>query len=294
METPYLANNREQSGTFVSSTGAELYYRDFKPAQGLDVIPLLCLHGFMRTSRDFCELGETLCAAGVRVIAPDLRGRGLSSRFEDATQYHYDLTKQDVVELLEHLGIDRVAIVGVALGAIIAQDLVAERPELVKGIVLNDQGAEVGEASAKKMASNVENADYAWEEAVARMKSQFGETYPDLTDERWENLTWRAYRETSPGRWARDFDLKTFEDIPRLKAEHADGWTSFLNTRGTPVAILRGELSSYFPADCAQKMIAQHPEAVLTVVAGRGHPPLLDEPESIAALFALLLRASKR
>lgn len=293
MEYSPLPRVRETNDSFVSSTGATLYFRDFRPVDGLDVVPLLCLHGFMRTSRDFCELGETLSAAGVRVIAPDMRGRGHSTRFEDAKQYHYDLTKQDVLELLEHLGIKKVAIVGVALGAIIAQDLAHEQPSLVKGIVLNDQGAEVGEASAKKMAGNVESADYTWEEAVARMKEHFGETYPDLTDERWKNLTWRAYRETSPGRWARDFDLATFEDIPRLKAEHPDGWTSFLNTRGTPVAIIRGSLSTYFTEDCAERMVKQHSNAALTTVAGRGHPPLLDEPDAIAALFALLVRASK-
>lgn len=285
--------SREQTQTFVTSTGATIFYHDYMPAEGLNVVPLLCLHGFMRTSRDFRELGETLSAAGVRVVAPDMRGRGRSSRFEDPSQYHYDLTKQDVLELLDHLEIEKVAILGTALGAFIAQDFVAELHGRVTGILLNDQGTEIGAASASKMANNVQAADYSFEEAVDRMKLQFGETYPGLNDERWVNLTLRAYAEVRPGRWARDFDLKTFADIERLYSERPDGWPQFLNTRGTPVTILRGELSSYFPEECAQRMLQQHSDAVLTTIKDRGHPPLLDEPDSLAAIFGLLGRASK-
>lgn len=278
--------------TFVTTTGTSINFYDFVPKEGLNVVPLLCLHGFMRCSRDFHELGETLAEAGVRVIAPDLRGRGLSSRFDDPAQYHYDLTKQDVVELLDHLRIEHVAIAGIALGAIIAQDLAHELPQRVKGIILNDQGAEIDSSSANKMAGNVQNANYTWDEAVQRMKENFGETYPALTNERWEDMTWRAYREVKPGRWARDFDLLTFEDIPRLKAERPDGWAQFFKTRGTPVALIRGGLSTYFSANCADRMVQEHSETVLTTIEGRGHPPLLEEPRAMAAVLALLGRAS--
>lgn len=294
MEKTAIQTSREQTNTFETSTGATIYYYDYQPSPGLSVVPLLCLHGFMRTARDFRELGETLAAAGVRVVAPDMRGRGRSSRFQDPGLYHYDLTKQDVVELLDHLDISKVAILGTALGALIAQDLVAELDGRVTGIILNDQGTEIVASSASKMASNAKAADFTFDEAVARMKVQFGEVYPGLSDERWENLTLRAYAEVSPARWARDFDLNTFVDIERLYTERPDGWPQFLNTVGTPVAILRGELSSYFAEDCALRMLEKHPDAVLTPVKDRGHPPLLDEPQSLAAIFALLGRATKQ
>jgi pimeloyl-ACP methyl ester carboxylesterase len=276
----------------TTSTGAKLFYREFVPVEASGMVPLLCLHGFMRNSRDFCELGRTLSASGVRVIAPDMRGRGFSTWFSDAKSYHYDLIRQDVKDLLEQLNIEKVAVLGIALGGMVAMDMAGESPTRVTGIVLNDLGAEIEAHSTQRMANNVEAADYTFDEAVARMKLHFGQTYPDLSHERWVDLTLRAYRELKPGRYARDFDLGSLADVPRLKAERPNSWPQFLATVGTPVALLRGETSDFFTADCAERMVKAHPDAVLTTVKGRGHPPLLDEPESLAAINELLRRAS--
>ncbi|QTO23394.1 alpha/beta fold hydrolase [Burkholderia seminalis] len=279
---------------FVTSTGAKLFYRDFAPAQPVGAVPLLCLHGFMRNSRDFCELGRTFAAKGVRVVAPDLRGRGFSARYSDAKDYHYDLVVRDVKDLLDHLDIGPVVVVGVALGGIIAIDMAGESGTRVAGIVLNDLGAEIVEHSAQKMAGNVDASDFSFDEAVARVKLQFGKTYPDLPDECWVDLMLRAYRELTPGRYARDLDLRSLVDAQRMKVERPDLWPQFLATRGVPVALLRGETSDFFTADCAERMVEAHADTVLTTVKGRGHPPLLDEPESLAAIEALLQRASRR
>jgi pimeloyl-ACP methyl ester carboxylesterase len=284
---------RYKEARFVTSTGARLFYRDFAPADDAGLVPLVCLHGFMRNSRDFAELGRTLSEMGVRVIAPDLRGRGHSSWYETVEDYHYDLVRKDVEDLLDHLDLQRVAILGIALGGLIAMDLAGESRSRVRGIVLNDLGTEVGASSAKRMAQRVEAADYTFDEAVARMKSHFGETYPGLTHDRWVDLTLRVYREMTPGRYARDFDLRSLADAQRLKAARPDSWEPFLATRGKPVALLRGETSDFFTADCADRMLAAHPDAVLTTVKGRGHPPLLDEPESLVAILALIGRASR-
>lgn len=288
-----LVNEHYKEDWFVSTSGAKLFYREFLPVEQSNLVPLLCLPGFMRNSRDFCELGRTLSASGIRVIAPDLRGRGLSTRYSDVKDYHYDLIRQDVKDLLDHLNVQKVAVLGVALGALIAMDMAGETSSRVSGIVLNDQGAEIGAQAAKKMmADNAESADFTFDEAVARTKLHFGETYPGLTDDRWIDLTLRAYREMKPGRYARDFDVLTLADALRMKVERPDAWPQFRATRGVPVALLRGERSEYFTADCADRMLKEHPDAVLTTVKGRGHPPILDEPESLAAIHALLKRAS--
>lgn len=279
---------------FVTSTGVRLFYRDFTPAEPVASVPLLCLHGFMRNSRDFCDLGRTFAAKGVRVVAPDLRGRGFSPRYSDAKDYHYDLLMQDVKDLLGYLDIGPVAVLGVALGGIMAIDMAGERGTRVAGIVLNDLGAEIVEQSAKRMADNVSASDFSFDEAVARVKLHFGNTYPDLPEERWVDLMLRAYREVAPGRYARDFDLRSLVDAQRMKAERPNLWPQFLATQGVPVALLRGETSDFFSADCAERMVEAHADTVLTTVKGRGHPPLLDEPESLAAIEALLQRASQR
>ncbi|WP_373873646.1 alpha/beta fold hydrolase [Pseudomonas rhodesiae] len=56
---------------------------------------VLCLHGFMRNSRDFEEPAPWL-AVGRRVIVPDLRGRGHSARMKTATDYDFNLLIGDM------------------------------------------------------------------------------------------------------------------------------------------------------------------------------------------------------
>ncbi|OYU07319.1 MAG: hypothetical protein CFE47_11800 [Pseudomonas sp. PGPPP1] len=287
-------SERYEEGRFVSSNGAQLFYRDFGPVEGAVTVPLLCLHGFLRSSRDFSELGRILSGQGIRVIVPDLRGRGLSATFASAADYHYDLIKQDVWDLLDHLGIDNVAVLGIALGALLAMDMAVENPARIKGVVLNDQGTEINQSASNKMSGNFDTHAYSFDEAVSRMKLHFGDSYPGLTHARWEDLTLRAYREIEPGKFARDVDPLSLADVPRLKAERPDNWPQYRATRDVPTTILRGELSEYFTADCAERMLAEHPKATLTTVKGRGHPPLMDEPEALAAIKALLERASSR
>ena len=56
-------------------------------------------------------------------------------------------------------------------------------------------------------------------------------------------------------------------------------------------AILRGALSNLFTETTAARMLAElGPEAELTTVPDVGHPPTLDEPESLAALDRLLAK----
>jgi pimeloyl-ACP methyl ester carboxylesterase len=289
-----ISQAHELTNHFVSSTGAHIFYRDFQPRRPSGLVPLMCLHGFLRNSRDFSEVGELLASQGVRVIIPDLRGRGFSQRFADPANYHYDLVKRDVAELISHLKLNRLAVLGTALGAFIGMDLVVELHGSIGGLILNDQGAEVNTQSANKMASSVEQSDYSFDEAVTRMKTQFGQAHPGLSHERWVNLMHRAYREVSPGRYARDLDLATLSDVPRMKAERFDLWPFFLATKQIPVSILRGELSEYFSEDCAIRMTERHKNAVLTTVKDRGHPLLLDEPESLSAILDLLKLASPK
>jgi pimeloyl-ACP methyl ester carboxylesterase len=57
-----------------------------------------------------------------------------------------------------------------------------------------------------------------------------------------------------------------------------------------PTLALRGAISDVLSQDTFDRMGREKPDLVRVTVAGRGHPPLLDEPDSVAAIDAFLAR----
>ncbi len=102
--------------------------------------PLLCVHGITANCRSFDVLASAL-APKHRVLAVDLRGRGLSDK--PATGYSIALHRRDLEAVAAGLGLKSVAVAGHSLGAYIALALAAARPDLTKGLVLIDGGADL-------------------------------------------------------------------------------------------------------------------------------------------------------
>ena len=77
-------------------------------------------------------------APEVTLLTPDLRGRGDSVDVvgESSPQRHAD----DLALLLDHLGLERVPVVGMSMGGFVAQHLAARHPERVASLVLVDGG----------------------------------------------------------------------------------------------------------------------------------------------------------
>lgn len=88
--------------------------------------------GDLRQTYD--ELRTALLAAGYRVVTTDLRGHGDSS--PDVTELGDEATAADVAALVEHLGAGPAVVVGSSMGASAAAVLAADRPELVRALVL--------------------------------------------------------------------------------------------------------------------------------------------------------------
>src|SRR4051794_3820455 len=82
--------------------------------------PVLLLHGWPDTGDLWRHQVPALTAAGYRVIAPDLRGFGDSSKPADVAAYTPPHMVGDVVGLLDALGIERTHVVGHDWGAAIS------------------------------------------------------------------------------------------------------------------------------------------------------------------------------
>jgi len=105
---------------------------------------VLCLHGIMQSSSNFgprdADLVGPLVEMGFRVICPDNYGCGLSDTPVGEENYGIDKTVDDVVRLLDSLGIDRVHLVGHSYGTTAGILLVVSHPARVQSFVAASNG----------------------------------------------------------------------------------------------------------------------------------------------------------
>ncbi|MFP6599554.1 MAG: alpha/beta hydrolase, partial [Deltaproteobacteria bacterium] len=97
---------------------------------------VLLLHGFPEFWYSWRQQIPKLVGAGLRVIAPDLRGYNLSDKPQGRRAYCIRELVADMAGLIEQAGVDRAAVVGHEWGGIVAWYLAARRPELVERLVL--------------------------------------------------------------------------------------------------------------------------------------------------------------
>ncbi|MFC4113683.1 alpha/beta fold hydrolase [Nonomuraea zeae] len=111
--------------------GIKLHYREEgDPASP----PLLLIHGRTADHNDWNGITQHF-AAHHHVFAPDLRGHGGSDR---PGEYPLPEMAEDIVALLDHLGIERATLVGHSLGGAVSYHLAMNHPERVERLVLED------------------------------------------------------------------------------------------------------------------------------------------------------------
>lgn len=95
---------------------------------------VVLLHGWPDSSAIWEQQLTTLAAAGYRVIAPDLRGFGRSSRSLERSAYAMDRLVADVLAVLDDAGAERAEVVGHDWGSILAWEVALRAPERVASL----------------------------------------------------------------------------------------------------------------------------------------------------------------
>ena len=281
-----LASN---ANFFESKDGLKLYYRDFgKDRPGT---PVICLPGLTRNSRDFEELA-TYLSSRRRVITPDLRGRGFSQHDPEWRNYHPATYVQDTWTLLDSLGIDGIIVIGTSLGALCAMAMSAQQSARIAGVVMNDIGPEINPAGLARVQEYTGRVPPVknWDEAAAQTKEIYGEWLPGLTDDDWHTMARRGYRENEDGVPELDIDSNIGEAVRKVGPQKGDPWALFDTLIDTPVLLLWGLMSDILTEDIVDKMKARKEDLDVVGVSNRGHVPLLDEPECLAAIESFLDR----
>jgi pimeloyl-ACP methyl ester carboxylesterase len=118
---------------FFDSASIRIHYRDVGSGEAVVLV-----HGFASTAEH--NWGATGWIATLsekfRVIAPDVRGHGLSDKPHEPRSYGYARMGADVTRLMDHLGIERAILMGYSMGASIAIELMLSCAERFRAIVL--------------------------------------------------------------------------------------------------------------------------------------------------------------
>jgi pimeloyl-ACP methyl ester carboxylesterase len=112
--------------------GIELAYYQAGPRDG---VPVVLCHGFPELAFSWRHQLKALGEAGRRVIAPDQRGYGLTSRPEPVADYDIDHLTGDLVGLLDRLGVEKAIFAGHDWGGIVVWQMALMHPDRVAGVI---------------------------------------------------------------------------------------------------------------------------------------------------------------
>jgi pimeloyl-ACP methyl ester carboxylesterase len=249
--------------------------------------PLLCLPGLVRTGEDFSVVARAL-GAGRRVVAPDYAGRGESGRNRDVTRYAPEACLRDVLDLCAALHLHGVIVIGTSFGGLLAMGLGAARPTLLRGVVLNDIGPEIG-ADGSDAVRRFVAEDPALPD-LAACAAHLRETLPHLsldTDAAWHRMAALTYAQGSDGRFHPRWDTA----IARLLGEPTPPlWPLFGALAHVPLQLVWGEASDILLPRTVDAMRAARPDMAVVSLPRVGHAPSLAEPPVLHALGAFLER----
>ncbi len=269
---------------FTTSDGLSLYYTD--EGTGL---PILCLAGLTRTTADFDYVTPHL--AGNRLIKLDYRGRGQSDFDPDWQNYALPVECRDVLELLDHLGLEKVAILGTSRGGLNAMGLAAGAHDRLLGIALNDVGPfiEPGGLAVIRHVIGLNPAAKTHAEAADALARAFVD-FVDVPDSRWLEEAKKHFRLTETGLKI-TYDPKLRDAVlAAMDGPDVDLWPFFDAIADLPLALIHGQNSNLLSHETVVEMQKRSPDMILGSVPGRGHVPFLDEPEAVTALNEWLER----
>ncbi|MEU3748565.1 MULTISPECIES: alpha/beta fold hydrolase [Streptomyces] len=219
-----------------------------------------------------------------RVIAPDLRGYGITPLGATASTEITGLGDfaEDLVDLLDDLGIEEAVVAGLSMGGQIAMELHRRHPGRVRGLVLADTfpaaETEEGKAARNAMADRLlrEGMRGYADEVLDRMVAPYNtHAAPHVH---------RMMCATDPAGAAAAL---------RGRAERPD-YLESLTTVAVPALVVVGRDDTYTPVEDAEEMHALLPHSTLAVIERAAHLPNLEQPEEFDSVLDSYLRSLVR
>jgi pimeloyl-ACP methyl ester carboxylesterase len=266
---------------------------------------VVCVHGLSRQGRDFDVLAQALVAragGALRVVCPDVAGRGRSEWLKDPMGYQLPSYAADMIALLAQVQrnapITELDWVGTSMGGLIGM-VVCGTPGLplpapTRRLVLNDVGPVIQWQALQRIGTYLgyptrfdslqQAADAMW-----AVSTSFGPHTP----QQWLDLSRAMVRALPDGALTLHYDpaiAVPFRTITQDAAAQGEAtlWQLFDNIQAQTL-VTRGAQSDLLSLDTAQAMTQCGPRARLVEFAGVGHAPTFVAPDQVEAVASFLL-----
>ena len=257
---------------------------------------VVCVHGLTRNSRDFDFLAQRFAVLGMRVVAPDLPGRGRSAPVEHAEDYGTPLYLAVMGALIAHLGVKEIDWVGTSLGGHIGMELAARPGNPIRRLVLNDFGARVPAAALQRIGNYLRNTRRF--RTLAEVETYLREIYAPfgpLSDAQWRHLAQHSVIEES-GQLRLNYDPKIVAQFSRPLFLDVALWRVWEHVE-CPVLILHGQNSDLLLPETVVEMkrrglAAKQGRVESIEIPNCGHAPALMADEQIQLIEDFFLTDS--
>ncbi len=287
-----------------ASGGHRMAYWQWGDAQASHVV--VCAHGLSRQGRDFDVLAQGLVSAAdgqLRVVCPDVVGRGRSDWLKDPLGYQIPSYAGDMLALLAQLhqqaSVAMLDWVGTSMGGLIGMALCGTPglplPAPVRRLVLNDVGPAIQWQALARIGTYLGNtgrfdsvqqaADAMW-----AISTSFGPHTP----QQWLALSQAMVKPHADGGFTLHYDpaigvpFRTVTQEVALQGQEAL-WQLYDNIKADTL-LTRGAQSDLLSRETAQAMTQRGPRARLVEFEGVGHAPTFVNPNQVEVLTSFLLR----
>ena len=264
---------------------------------------IVCVHGLTRQGRDFDVLARTLCdksPSPLRVVCPDVAGRGQSDWLKDPTAYQIPTYAGDMLALLAQLHaqqpITKLDWFGTSMGGLIGMAITGTPglplPVPVRKMVFNDVGPALSVEGVLRIATYVGKTNqFASVQQAADAMWAISSSFGPHTPQEWLALSTPMVKPSGAG-FTLHYDPAIGVPFQGLTPESITQgevalWQLYDAIRAD-VLVLRGAQSDLLSPQTAKAMTERGPKARILEFAGVGHAPTLIAPNQTMAVQEFL------
>ena len=266
---------------------------------------VVCVHGLSRQGRDFDALAAALLERSpvpLRVVCPDVVGRGRSDWLADPMGYGFPTYAGDMLQMLGQLHaaapVATLDWVGTSMGGLIGMGLAGTPglplPAPVRRLVLNDVGPVIAWSALQRIGTYLGNTGrFQTVQQAADAMWEISRTFGPHTPEQWLALSQAMVRPLPEGGFTLHYDpaiavpFRTL-DATAAAAGQAALWQLYDGIRARTL-LLRGAQSDLLARDTALEMTRRGPRPRLVEFEGVGHAPTLIADNQLEVVTAFLL-----